>query len=132
MAHEHMAIAPSNQENSAVQTQLVGGIVRSNNLPDNEMQTTFMPVDQKPELPPNMRQWTRWEYLLEYLGYWKYGMLTKALGWVLIPVGILMLGVFPLGGLLCLIIAGRLLDLAWWYNFIVFQFGKNRTLVLVD
>jgi hypothetical protein len=98
----------------------------------SDSQTTFLPIEQKPNLPPNMRSWTRWEYLSEYIGYWKYGLVTKAAGLLLLVIGFIMLGTFAPGGLLCIIVAGRLLDLAWWYNFITKQFGTNRTLVLVD
>ncbi len=131
MAHEHIAIAPQLADNASAQSQLVS-MPSNPSQAESDMQSTFMPVEQKPNLPPNMRQWTRWEYLSEFVGFWKYGIITKAMGLILVVIGALMLSTFPIGGFLCLIVAGRLLDLAWWYNFIVFQYGKNRTIVLVD
>ena len=122
------ATADANAGSQAQLVQLGGGQVNMGSAD----QTTFLPIEQKPNLPPNMRSWTRWEYLSEYIGYWKYGVITKAVGWLLVLIGVLMLGVFAPGGLLCIIVAARLIDLAWWYNFITKQFGTNRTLVLVD
>lgn len=99
---------------------------------EEEKMSTFVPVEARPEVPPNMRQWIRLKYLEEYFGYWKYGKLCKYLGVVLVVLGILTLSVFPIGGLVMFAVAGRMVSLAWWYNFIVYTFGKSRTLVLVD
>lgn len=135
MAHDHAhaetpAIAGPLDFNAGAQQQALR--LAQDGTPGQDNMSTFMPVEQKPNLPPNMRQWTRWEYLSEFLGYWKYGLVTKLLGWALLVIGVLMLGTFAPGGLLAIMAAARLIDLAWWNNFIVYQFGHNRTLVLVD
>ena len=94
--------------------------------------TTMLPMESRPDLPPNMRNWTRWGYIEEYAGYWKYEHITRVLGIALLALGFLTINVFTPGALLMLAASGRLLDLSWWYNFIVHKFGNNRSLVLVD
>ncbi len=130
-SHEVPAIAAPLEANANAQQQ---ALRLSQDQPYRELESmsTYLPVEQKPHLPPNMRQWTRWEYFSEFLGYWKYGLITKIMGWTLLVVGIVMLSAFAPGGLLAIMAAARLIDLSWWHNFIFFQFGHNRTLVLVD
>jgi hypothetical protein len=99
---------------------------------DAERMSTFLPVESRPDLPPNMRMWTRWQYLDEYIHYWRWGLITKALAIVLLIVGVLMIPFFVPGALLTLAVSARLGSLSWMYNFIVWTFGKYRTLVLVD
>ena len=94
--------------------------------------STFLQVETKPDLPPNMRMSTRWNYLEEYFGYWLYHKYTVVGAVALLVAGIATLGIFWPGALLMIGVAGRLADLAWWNNFIINTFGKSRTLVLVD
>ena len=99
---------------------------------ESKRMSTFLPMDPRPDLPPNMRNWTRFHYVEEYIGYWKYEQVTRVLGISLLALGVLALPVFTPGALVTLAVAGRYLDLCWWYNFIVHKFGINRTLALVD
>lgn len=97
-----------------------------------EQHNTMLPAESKPDLPPNMRNWTRWEYLEEFVGYWKYEHVTRILAVALLALGILTLEVFTPGALLMIAVSARFFDLAWWYNLIVHKFGNHRSLVLVD
>ncbi len=98
----------------------------------SEYLSTMLPLDPRPDLPPNMRNWTRWNYVEEYAGYWKYEQVTRLMGIALLALGFITLNVFTPGALLMIAASGRLLDLSWWYNFIVHKFGNNRSLVLID
>lgn len=93
---------------------------------------SFLPMEVSRKLPPNLRQWTRWEYLSEYVEWWKQGVTSKVLALVLFSLGILTLDTFAPGGLLMIAAAARHQDLAWMYDFIAKKFGQSRTLILVD
>ncbi|MBI5229569.1 hypothetical protein HY991_05640 [Candidatus Micrarchaeota archaeon] len=112
--------------------QQISVLARDQPKKEEERMSTFLPVEVKPEVPPNMRMWTRLKYLEEYFGFWKYGKICKPLSVVLGALGVVALGVFPLGGLIMLAVSGRLYSLAWWYDFIIYTFGKSRTLVIID
>jgi len=94
--------------------------------------STYLPMDVAPNVPPNMRMHTRWAYLEEYIGYWKYDHVCKIVGAALLAAGITTLNVFAPGALLMIAVSARIIDLGWWANFIWAKFGNNRSLVLVD
>lgn len=94
--------------------------------------STMLPVEVNPNVPPNIRQHTRWEYLEEYIGYWKLDHVCRVVGAFLLAVGIATLNVFAPGALLTIAVAARLIDLGWWYNFIWSKYGHYRTVTLVD
>lgn len=101
-------------------------------LEAGDRMSTMLPVENNPNLPPNIRQHTRWEYLEEYIGYWKLDHACRVFGAVLLAVGIATLNVFTPGALLMIAVSARLIDLSWWYNFIWSKYGYSRTLTLVD
>ncbi len=97
-----------------------------------EYLSTMLPLDSRPDLPPNMRNHTRWAYVEEYMGYWKYEQICRLMGIALLVLGFVTLNVFLPGALLMLAVSARLLDLSWWYGFIAHKFGNFRSLVLID
>ncbi len=101
-------------------------------LEGSDRMSTMLPVENDPNLPPNIRQLTRWEYLEEYIGYWKFDHVCRVLGAFLLAFGIASLNVFAPGALLMIAVSARLIDLGWWYNFIWSKFGTYRTITLVD
>jgi hypothetical protein len=98
----------------------------------SEYMSTMLPMDSKPDLPPTMKNWTRWQYLEEFVGYWKYEHMARVIGISLLVIGFLMLNVFLPGALVTIAVAARQIDLAWWYGEIARRFGQHRSLVLVD
>jgi hypothetical protein len=101
-------------------------------LEQSDRMSTYLPMDTAPNVPPNMRMHTRWAYLEEYLGYWKFDHVCKVVGAFLLAAGITTLNVFAPGALLMIAVSARIIDLGWWYNFIWSKFGNNRSLVFVD
>ncbi len=93
---------------------------------------SYMPMEVSRNLPPNLRQFTRWEYLSEYVEWWKQGVTSKVQSVLFVGLGLLTLTTFPPGALLMFAMAGRHLDLAWMYDFIAKKFGQSRTITLVD
>jgi hypothetical protein len=118
-------------QNAGAQQQLVA-LGEAGNLGDAKRMSTFLPVESKPNIPPNMRMHYRWDYLLEYIGYWKAKILDQVAAAVLIVLGVLCLPVFAPGALLMIAVGARFNDLAWMNDFIINKFGKSRTIVLVD
>ncbi len=98
----------------------------------NKQRLSYMPIEVAPGTPPNMRMWKRWEYLEEYIDWWKRGVTSKLKAVGFIVFGILTLNTFPPGALLMFALAARHQDLAWLDDFIVKKFGRSRTIVLVD
>ncbi len=98
----------------------------------SEYLSTMLPMEAKPDLPPTMKNWTRWQYLEEFVGYWKYEHMARIIGITLLVIGFLMLNVFLPGALVTIAVAARQIDLAWWYGEIARRFGYHRSLVLVD
>ena len=98
----------------------------------SEYMSSMLPMESKPGLPPTMKNWTRWQYLEEFVGYWKYEHMARVIGITLLVIGFLMLNVFLPGALLTIAVAARQIDLAWWYGEITRRFGQHRSLVLVD
>ena len=101
-------------------------------LETGDRMTTMLPMEVKPDLPPNIRQLTRWDYLEEYIGYWKLDHVCRVLGAFLLAFGIASLNVFAPGALLMIAVSARLIDLGWWNNFIWSKYGHYRTITLVD
>ena len=99
---------------------------------DHPPHVSFMPMEVSRKVPPNLRQFTRWEYFSEYVEWWKQGVTSKIQSIVLFGLGLLTLETFPPGGLLMIMVAARHQDLAWMYDFIAKKFGNSRTLILVD
>ncbi len=93
---------------------------------------SYMPMEVERTVPPNLRQFTRWEYLAEYVEWWRQGVTSKAQAVLFAALGLLTLQTFPPGALLMFALAGRHQDLAWMYDFIAKKFGQSRTLTLVD
>src|SRR3990167_9114618 len=122
--HTHSHTQASQDLNAGAQQQLAQ-LVRMQGNAEAQAQSTMLPVESRPDLPPNIRNWTRWEYLEEYIGFWKYEHVTRMLGIIFLALGFLCLPYFTPGALLMIAVAGRYLDLAWWYNFIVHKFGNN-------
>ncbi len=93
---------------------------------------SYLPMEAERTLPPNLRQFTRWEYAIEYVEWWKQGITSKIQTILFFGLGLLTLETFPPGALLMFILAGRHKDLAWMYDFIAKKFGMSRTITLVD
>ncbi|MDP2717510.1 MAG: hypothetical protein Q8P02_02085 [Candidatus Micrarchaeota archaeon] len=93
---------------------------------------SYLPMEAERTLPPNLRQFTRYEYAIEYVEWWKQGITSKVQTILFFGLGLLTLETFPPGALLMFILAGRHKDLAWMYDFIAKKFGMSRTITLVD
>lgn len=137
MAHEHPAVpigmTPEMQNSNAGSQQQLETITRDQpQLESGSRMTTMLPMEVNPNVPPNIRQHTRWEYLEEYVGYWKFDHICRVVGAFLLAVGIATLNVFAPGALLMIAVSARLIDLGWWYNFIWSKYGTYRTITLVD
>ena len=98
----------------------------------NKHKVSMMPIEVTPGTPPNMRMHKRWDYMEEYIDFWKRGVTSKLKAIGFVTFGILTLETFPPGALLMFALAARHQDLAWLYDFIVKKFGRQRTIVLVD
>lgn len=96
------------------------------------LHVSYLPMEVERTLPPNLRQFTRWEYLAEYVEWWRQGITSKIQTILFFALGLLTLETFPPGALLMFILAGRHKELAWMYDFIAKKFGYSRTLTLVD
>lgn len=96
------------------------------------LHVSYMPMEVERTLPPNLRQFTRWEYLAEYVEWWRQGITSKIQTILFFALGLLTLETFPPGALLMFMLAGRHKELAWMYDFIAKKFGYSRTLTLVD
>lgn len=118
--------------NSGSQQQLETLLRDQPNLEQGERMSTMLPMEINGDLPPNIRQPTRWDYLEEYIGYWKMDHVCRVLGAFLLAFGIASLNVFAPGALLMIAVSARLIDLGWWNNFIWSKFGTYRTITLVD
>lgn len=99
---------------------------------DHAPHVSFMPMEVSRKLPPNLRQFTRWEYASEYVEWWKQGVTSKAQSVLFFGLGLLTLETFAPGALLMFALAARHQDLAWMYDFIAKKFGHSRTITLVD
>lgn len=93
---------------------------------------SYMPMEVERTVPPSLRQWTRWEYLSEYVEWWRQGVTSKVQSVLFAALGLLTLETFPPGALLMFALSARHVDLAWMYDFIAKKFGRSRTLTLVD
>ena len=85
-----------------------------------------------PKQSPNMRQAKRWDYLVEYIGYWVDHKKFLAYAVVFVGAGILTLHVWAPVGLLMIAVGAKFKSMSWMDNFIVKKFGANRSLILVD
>ncbi len=99
---------------------------------EHPQHVSFMPMEVPRTLPPNLRQWTRWEYASEYVEWWRQGVTSKVQSVLFFGLGLLTLEAFPPGALLMFALSARHHDLAWMYDFIAKKFGYSRTLVMVD
>lgn len=95
-------------------------------------QLSYVPVEITPGTPPTMKMHKRWDYLEEYINFWKDGVKFKIKAVALLAFGLLTLTTFPPGALLMIALAARYQDLSWLDDYITQKFGKQRTLVLID
>jgi len=93
---------------------------------------SFTSVETNPDIPTFMRTNNRWDYVKEYIDFWKNEK-TAALQFVFfLGAGIFTLPLFPPGGLLMIAMAGRFKSLQYWNKFVYRDFGKYRTLIMID
>ncbi len=85
-----------------------------------------------PKQSPNMRQALRWDYLVEYIGYWIDHKKFLVYAVAFVGAGIWALGVWAPVGLLMIAVGAKFKAMSWMDNFIVKKFGANRSLVMVD
>lgn len=85
-----------------------------------------------PNLRPTMRQATRWDYAKEYFGYYidHYRFLLYTA--ILLIGGIMFLGFLAPVGLLMIMLGAKYKSMSWWDRFIYRDFGKNRSVVLMN
>lgn len=118
-----MAEIPQRPEH---QTEALG----TNKVPAQAMTVAYAAVN--PGQSPNMRQASRWDYLVEYIGYWVDHKRYFAYSVVFVGGGILALNLWAPVGLLMIAVGAKFKAMSWMDNFIVKKFGANRSLVLVD
>ena len=95
-------------------------------------QTSYLPMAVAPDTPPTMRQWSRTQYISEYVDFYLLGVKSKVKAVALLGLGIVTLPYFAPGALLMFALAGRFQDIGWMCNYINETFGKNRSIVTVD
>jgi hypothetical protein len=79
---------------------------------------------------PLLRFVNRWEYLKEYIyDFYLTGKRSQLYEIATLVFGVMALPVFAPGALILLAMAGRNHSRAWYCNFVVNIFGKNRTLI---
>ena len=100
--------------------------------PEERGMQTLAYVEADPKIRANMRASTRWDYFLEYLGYWIDNKRMTILAVIFAAIGIIALHVFVPLGLLMIAMAAKYRNQAWWLQFVYGKFGKYRSLVLVD
>ncbi len=94
--------------------------------------TSFTHVETNPDIPTFMRTNNRWDYFSEYADFWKNEK-TNAIKFVFfLGAGIFTLPIFPPGGLLMIAMAARFKSLQFWNKFVYRDFGKTRTLIMID
>jgi hypothetical protein len=101
-------------------------------LKDGTGMTSFVTVDYPSHVPPTMKMHKRWDYLTEYIDFYKMRYTNAFKAIIFFAGGILTLNAFAPGALLMIALAARHADLAWWGNFISTEFGKYRSVVLID
>jgi hypothetical protein len=99
-------------------------------VPAQSMTVAYAAIN--PGQSPNMRQAVRWDYLVEYIGYWVDHKRYLAYAIVFVGGGILALNMWAPVGLLMIAVGAKFKSMSWMDNFIVKKFGANRSLVLVD
>ncbi len=119
-------VSPGVQEQySTVTGQAKGGF-------EQDAPHTMLHADAKESLPPFLRTNTRWNYVLEYIDFWRAEKKTMIYFIFFLVGGFVTLPYFAPGGLLMFAMAGRLKSLAYWNRFVYNIFGANRTLVFTD
>ena len=93
---------------------------------------SYVPVEVEPGTPPSMKMHKRWDYLEEYINFWKDGVKFRIKSIAFLAGGLLTLNTFPPGALLMIALSARYHDISWLDDFITKKFGKQRTLVLID
>ncbi|NUN11416.1 hypothetical protein HUU53_02115 [Candidatus Micrarchaeota archaeon] len=93
---------------------------------------TLVPIEPVPGTPPFLRQKKRSDYFQEYFDFEKDGYKNTLKAVFYFGLGLITLQAFPPGGLLMIAMAARYQDIAHWDLNIVRNFGKTRSLVLVD
>ena len=99
---------------------------------DGTGMTSFVAIDYPSHVPPTMKMKKRWDYLEEYIDFYKMRYTNAFKAIIFFAGGILTLNAFAPGALLMLALSARHFDLAWWGNFISMEFGKYRSIVLID
>jgi len=99
---------------------------------DGTGMTSFVAIDYPAHVPPTMKMHKRWDYLAEYIDFYKMRYTNAFKAVLFFAGGILTLNAFTPGALLMIALSARHFDLAWWSDFIVTKFGKHRSLVLID
>ena len=89
-------------------------------------------AEVNPGQSPNMRQASRWDYLVEYIGYWFTHKKFLVYAVIFIGAGIWALNAWAPVGLLMIALGAKFKQMSWMHNFIVKKFGANRSLVLFD
>ncbi len=112
--------------------QVRRGMEEQQRAVDGTGMTSFVAVDYPAHVPPTMKMHKRWDYLAEYIDFYKMRYANTFKAALFFAGGILTLNAFAPGALLMIALAARHADLAWWCNFIVTKFGKHRSLVLID
>ncbi|OIO26727.1 hypothetical protein AUJ14_01140 [Candidatus Micrarchaeota archaeon CG1_02_55_22] len=96
-------------------------------------QTTFMPLQLDPKVPPLFKQDNRWEYLKEYIyEFWMVGKKAQVMALVYAVLGLLVINSVPLGAMLLFALSGRYQNIAWWGQGVATKFGRSRALVLLN
>ncbi|MFQ5406070.1 MAG: hypothetical protein ACE5DI_02860 [Candidatus Micrarchaeia archaeon] len=120
-------VSPGVQDQySTVTGQAKGG------FEDQDLPHTILHTDSNEKLPPFLRTNSRWNYLLEYIDFWKGEKKTILYFFFFLAAGFVTLPIFVPGGLLMFAMAARLKSMAYWNKFVYNVFGKNRTLIFVD
>jgi len=94
--------------------------------------TSYLPMEIAPGTPPTMRQWSRTQYISEYVDFYTLGIKSKVKGIALLALGVVTIPYFAPGALLMFALAARNQDVGWMCTYINESFGKNRSIVLVD
>ncbi|MGB9576934.1 MAG: hypothetical protein ACP5O3_03910 [Candidatus Micrarchaeia archaeon] len=108
------------------------GIQLPSEKKEGKKYVTSLGLKYDSHLRPTMRASTRWDYLTEYIGFYidHYRFLLYAI--ILVIGGILLLNVFAPVALLMIALGAKYKSMSWWDRFIYNDFGKERSLVLMN
>ena len=114
------------------QTELVGLTNNASTAAGLPMKSVAYASIENPKVKPFLRSSTRWDYAVEYIGWYVDQYRFAIMAMAAFAIGFWSLHYFAPVGLLLFAMAGRYMSLSRLDHFIWCGNGPNRSLVLID